>query len=175
MQYLRLFAGCRIVAVDVSPARLAHAIELGVDATLQLSSQVDEHSGEHHVAEFGDELLETLDGRGADAVFDFVGDDATLAAALRVVRPLGAVALVGAAGGTAKVSWATVTGGVDVFIPYGGTMADMREVVTLAETGRLTIEHQHFTFDQVDEAYRRLRAGTLDGRAIVLGPTVPAP
>jgi propanol-preferring alcohol dehydrogenase len=41
-------------------------------------------------------------------------------------------------------------------------------VVALAQTGRVTVEVEQFAFDDVEEAYRRLREGSLAGRAVVL-------
>lgn len=163
IQYLRLLTACRIVVVDVAEHRLAMAIELGADRAITSTSTVDA------------DLATAVGTRGAEAVFDFVGTDSTAKTALRVVRPRGVVAMVGAGGGTASVSWSTVAGGVDVFIPHGGTMSDLEEVVTLAEQGRIVIPHELFPFDDVEFAYRRLRAGDLAGRAVVLGPRATMP
>lgn len=163
VQYLRLLTSCRIIVVDVAEHRLTMASELGADRTITSSSSIDS------------DLAAVVGTRGAEAVFDFVGTDSTANTALRVVRPRGAVAMVGAGGGTARVSWTTVAGGVDVFIPHGGTMSDLEEVVTLVEQGHLVIPHELFPFEDVELAYQRLRAGDLTGRAIVLGPRVPMP
>jgi len=159
VQYLRLLTSCRIVVVDVASHRLEMATELGADRTIVSGPTIDA------------DLAAVVGDRGAEAVFDFVGTDSTARTALGVVRPEGMVAMVGAGGGTASVSWSTVAGGVDVFIPHGGTMSDLQEVVTLAEQGHLVIPHELFAFDDVELAYQRLRAGDLAGRAIVLGPT----
>lgn len=163
VQYLRLLTSCRIVVVDVAEHRLAMANQLGADRTIASTPSIDA------------DLAAVVGARGAEAVFDFVGTDSTANTALRVVRPRGIVAMVGAGGGTAPVSWTTVAGGVDVFIPHGGTMTDLGEVVTLAEQGRLVIPHELFPFVDVELAYRRLRAGDLSGRAIVLGPGIAMP
>jgi propanol-preferring alcohol dehydrogenase len=55
-----------------------------------------------------------------------------------------------------------------VFNPQGATIAELHEVVALAQTGRVTVEVEQFAFDDVEEAYRRLREGSLAGRAVVL-------
>jgi len=41
-------------------------------------------------------------------------------------------------------------------------------VIALARAGLIVNQVEEFTFDQVGEAYRRLAAGTLTGRAVVL-------
>ena len=96
------------------------------------------------------------------------GADATLKLALASAATLGSVALVGAAGGTAAVSWESVRREVDVFIPQGGTMSDLADVVALAEQGRLQMVDEVFSFAEVPTAYERLRRGDLRGRAVVL-------
>lgn len=163
VQYLRLLTSCRIVVIDVEEHRLVMARELGADHTLTSSPTIDA------------DLAAALGGRGAEAVFDFVGTDATAQTALGAARSRGIVAIVGAGGGSAHVSWTSVAGGVDVYIPHGGTMSDLQDVVTLAEQGHLVITHELFEFADVEVAYRRLRTGDLAGRAIVLGPTASMP
>jgi propanol-preferring alcohol dehydrogenase len=158
VQYLKLLSAARIIAVDASQPRLEAAASFGADVTLLSGPDLTE------------QVREVTHGRGADAVLDFVGSDATMATALAMSRPLGVLALVGAGGGTAPISWQTVARECDVFIPQGGTSADLHEVVRLAELGLLAMPSEVFSFTEVDEAYRRLRDGTLSGRAIVTAP-----
>ena len=42
------------------------------------------------------------------------------------------------------------------------------EVVALAEEGRIMPDVHRFALDQVDDAYASLRAGTVEGRAVVV-------
>jgi len=156
VQYLKLFSGARVVAVDVAPHRLELARSFGADVVIQVDDDVDARVA----AEMG--------SGGAEGVFDFVGSDATMALALTNAATLSTAALVGAAGGTARVSWESVRREVDVFIPQGGTMSDLAEVVALAEQGRLHMVDETFAFDEVPAAYERLREGDLRGRAVVL-------
>jgi alcohol dehydrogenase, propanol-preferring len=41
-------------------------------------------------------------------------------------------------------------------------------VIEIARTGKVTVEVEQFALDDVAEAYQRLQAGTLNGRAVVL-------
>jgi propanol-preferring alcohol dehydrogenase len=158
VQFLRLLSGAEIVAVDTAPHRLTRADALGAHRTVL--------AGDDLAAQ----LREATGGEGADVVLDLVGSDATMAAALSASRPLGAVALIGAAMGTARVSWPTVARECEVFIPQGGTMPDLEEVVALAASGSLVSDSQTFAFSEVEQAYARLRAGDLVGRAVVVMP-----
>jgi propanol-preferring alcohol dehydrogenase len=80
---------------------------------------------------------------------------------------MGAVAIVGQGFGTAQVRWGQPAHDCDVFNPQGATIAELHDVVALAQTGRVTVEVEQFGFDEVAEAYRRLREGSLAGRAVV--------
>ncbi len=157
VQFLAALSPAHIVAVDTNPARLDHARRLGAH---------EGRSGVH--AGTADVLTDLAGGRGAEAVLDVVGSDATIAAGLAAVRPAGAFALVGAGGGGFAGPW---FGGLprdaDVFTFQGSTIADAHEVVALAEGGRIQTDADVFTFDRVAEAYEALASGTLRGRAVV--------
>jgi propanol-preferring alcohol dehydrogenase len=86
VQLLRVITAARVVALDVRDDKLAQARALGADQTL-----TSDPSAARTVREL-------TGGVGADAVFDFVGADATLALAIGMVRPGGHVAIVGLAG-----------------------------------------------------------------------------
>jgi threonine dehydrogenase-like Zn-dependent dehydrogenase len=55
-----------------------------------------------HAAEM---IMDLTGGRGADAIIDLVGTDATLALAAAVSRPHGRIVLVGLEGGSLAVGW----------------------------------------------------------------------
>ncbi len=156
VQWLRLLSPARVVAVDVSARRLDLARELGAHETVQSDRAVARR------------LAAVLGPDRAAGVFDFVGSDATAALALGAADTLGSVAIVGAAGGTAHVKWLGVPFECEVFIPQAATIADLHEVVALAEQGEVRIEVERFAFDEAPSAYARFRAGDLRGRAVVV-------
>jgi alcohol dehydrogenase, propanol-preferring len=155
VQYLRLLSPARVIAVDVAPQRLEFAREVGAHETLPSDGSTAAR------------LRELTSGAGAEAVFDFVGVDATMRLALGAARTLGSVAIVGAGGGTATIGWGTLALECEVWIPMGATIADLREVIALAEQGALRIEVETFPFEQTAEAYERFHAGQLRSRAVV--------
>jgi propanol-preferring alcohol dehydrogenase len=155
IQYLGLMTTTRVIVVDVAPHRLDLAREMGAAETLLASQSV------------GESIRQLTGGQGAHAVFDFVGTDETMALAFGTARTLGSVAVVGAGGGSGPISWASIPRECEVYIPMGGTIQDLHEVVALAESGALRLENELFAFDQLPLAYQRLRAGDLRGRAVV--------
>src|SRR5689334_8195152 len=94
VQFLRLLTGARVVAVDTNADRLANARDIGAHDTL---AGIDQTSVKA--------IRALTDGRGADAILDFVGIDATIGAGVAAVRPGGAYGLVGAAGGKLDAQW----------------------------------------------------------------------
>ena len=160
VQLLRRLSGARVIAVDVNPARLEYVRRLGAHECVP---GVD--------ADTGAALVKLSGGRGAEAVLDFVGIDATIAAGLECVRRTGAFGLIGAGMGRLQRPWfhALPRDG-EVFTFTGSSIADLRGVIELAERGELHNDTEFFAFDQVPEAYRRLEQGELTGRAVVLPP-----
>ncbi|GAA4588729.1 propanol-preferring alcohol dehydrogenase [Actinoplanes octamycinicus] len=145
VQFLRILTAARVVAVDVSAERRAYAASVGAHETAEAPA-----------------------GR-ADAVLDFVGTDETIAAGIAAVRPGGAYGLIGSAGGRLARPWfGTLPADGEVFTFQGSSIADAQEVLALAAAGLLVNQVQEFAFAEVTEAYRKLAAGTLSGRAVVL-------
>lgn len=158
VQFLRALSDVRVVAVDRSPDRRsvaaahgAHEVFDGVDAS---TARV---------------LQSMTDGDGVGAVLDFVGTDDTIRSGLSVTRRGGAFGLVGAAGGTLRRPWyGTLPRGATIFTFQGSDIVDVHAAVKLAAEGRVRSVVERFTFDQIDDAYERLEAGTLTGRAVVV-------
>jgi propanol-preferring alcohol dehydrogenase len=156
IQFLEQLSAATVVVVDIAGHRLDLASTYGADVVIEADEHVDER------------VRAAIGPGGADGVLDFVGADETMKLALASAATLGTVALVGAAGGSAVVSWESVRREVDVFIPQGGTMSDLAAVVRLAEQGRLRMVDELFAFADVPAAYERLRHNELQGRAVVL-------
>lgn len=158
VQHLRALSPARVIAVDPNPARLAYATSLGAHDVV---NGVDADTAAS---------LRALCGRdGADAVLDFVGTDATITTGVGVVRPFGAFGLIGSAMGSFARPW---YGGLprdgEVFNFQTSTIADLEEVIALAEAGLIRSDVDRFPMARVHDAYAALEAGTLRGRAVVL-------
>jgi propanol-preferring alcohol dehydrogenase len=155
VQWLKLQTQARIIAVEAREERFDVARRLGADEVVAGGDGMSRR------------LNDAVGADGADAVLDFVGTDKTLNAALRNAAKMGAIALVGAGMGTAQVRYGQPAHDCDVFNPQGARIAELHEVIEFARAGKVTIEVEQFTFDDVAEAYERLQSGTLNGRAVV--------
>lgn len=159
VQILRATTATRVIAVDTRPEALALARDCGAEVTLPPG------------AEAASEIREHSQGRGADVVLDFVGADDTLALAARVARPAGDLTIVGIAGGTLPVSFFSLPSEVSVQTVYWGSRPELVEVLDLAAAGRLRPRITTFGLDAAVDAYRAMRTGKLEGRAVI----VPSP
>jgi alcohol dehydrogenase, propanol-preferring len=156
VQWLKLQTSARVIAVEARESRLDAARALGADEVLLAGDGLSRR------------LRDAVGADGADAVLDFVGTDQTLNAALRNAAKMGSIALVGQGFGTAQVRYGQPAHDCDVFNPQGATIAELHEVIALGQTADVTVEVEQFAFDDVAAAYDRLKAGTLNGRAVVL-------
>ncbi|MFH8492775.1 NAD(P)-dependent alcohol dehydrogenase [Streptomyces coeruleorubidus] len=157
VQLLRALTPARVVALDVSKEKLELAREVGAHETL-LSD-----------GEAAARIRGLTGGTGAEVVLDFVGAEATLAVAAASVAVAGDVTVVGLGGGTLAVGFG---GGlpfeVSASFPYWGSRTELMEVLELARQGLVSSHVETFTLEQAPEAYERLHAGEIDGRAVVL-------
>ncbi|MGW4478620.1 NAD(P)-dependent alcohol dehydrogenase [Rhodococcus triatomae] len=161
VQILRATSAVRIVAVDVGPEQLDLATRCGADLALE--------SGPDSARQ----ILDLTDGRGADAVFDFVGVDATARMSVEAVAPNGAYRMVGLGGGVPGVTAEPAGGpgwpwGASIRKSYGGTRRDLVDSIALAQAGLLTVAVERFDLDEGRTALDRLDAGTIRGRAVLV-------
>lgn len=156
VQLLRTLSPATVIAVDVALEK----VRLAKDA------------GAHHALLAGEdtasEIRELTGGLGAGLVLDCVGADVTMATAAAAAAVESDVAIVGLAGGTLPVRFGALAWDVAARIPYWGTRPELMEVVALAAAGRLDLHVETFPLAQVREAYRKLRAGEVAGRAVIV-------
>lgn len=159
LQILAATSGARLIALDVDDSKLETARRLGADVALRSD------------ADAPTQILELTDGYGVDAVFDFVGVQPTVDLATGVVAPEGAIRFVGLGGGTfpyAATAFGALPWGVNVQCSYGGARADFVEVLALARNGKVGVDTVQYPLDEVERAIDDLRAGRVDGRAVLV-------
>ncbi|BBZ00760.1 oxidoreductase [Mycolicibacterium chitae] len=161
IQILRATSAVRIIAVDIDPDRLVDARRHGAHDAVPAGA--DAHT----------EILGMTDGLGAAAVFDFVGNDASLCTAAHCVAPYGVVQAAGLAGGTAPIAAEPRTGvgwpwGATFRTSYGGTRTDLMACVALAREGHIAIDVERFALVDALQAVERLESGKVQGRAVLV-------
>lgn len=156
IQLLRALSPARVVALDVNEEKLKLAAEVGAHETL-----LSEPGAAQKVRAM-------TAGRGANAVFDFVGAAPTVATATACAGMESDVVIVGIGGGAATVGFGATPYDCAVRAPYWGSRAELIEVFELARAGAVNVHVERFAIDEAPEAYRRLHAGTINGRAVIL-------
>ena len=159
LKLLKLLSGCPLIVVDVSDRKLDLARQMGA-----------EHTFNGRDLDVIERIREVTRGHGVSAAFDFVGTDATLDLAVRSTRSLGKVSHVGLAGGTAKLKPLDNSRFEVLYeATLWGSIKELREVIALAESGRLvTIPIEIARLEDINDVYRRLKMGEIAGRAVIV-------
>ncbi|NNH69964.1 NAD(P)-dependent alcohol dehydrogenase [Nocardia uniformis] len=161
LQILHAISGVRVIAVDVAQEKLDLAADCGADVGILSDNTAAQ------------QILDMTGGRGADAVFDFVGLDATAKLAVESVAPNGAYRMVGIGGGAPEITAGPAGGpgwpwGASVRKSLGGTRRDLFDCVALAQAGKLHMEVERFDLGDGPEALQRLDKGQIRGRAVLV-------
>lgn len=158
LQILAATTGARIIALDTDPEKLAFAQQHGADLALPSDAAAAAR------------ILEETNGIGADVVLDFVGVQPTVDLACAVVRGGGAIRFVGLGGG--RFQYVSAAGAlpwsVNIERAYGGTRAEMLEVIGLAQAGKIRAEVTRYSLDDAAKAFEDLHHGRVSGRAVLV-------
>jgi len=155
VQILSALSPARIVAVDVSPNKLRLAREVGADEVVEAGAAAAE------------QIRELTSGLGAELVLDMVGSDDSIALGAGVARFQSPLTVVGLAGGKFEFAFGALPFEAQLTIPYWGSAVELGEVLDLARAGKIRAHVERFGLERADEAYARMREGTLDGRAVI--------
>lgn len=155
IQLLAALSPAPVIAVDVDESKLALARRVGAAETIPAGGSA------------AAEIRTVTAGLGAMVVLDCVGSDQSLRLATAAARAGGAVQIIGLGGGTLPLMWGTLPYDCSLTTPYWGSVIELAEVLELARAGRIHAHTERFALDDVADAYARLRAGTLQGRAVV--------
>jgi propanol-preferring alcohol dehydrogenase len=155
VQILRALSPAQIIAVDISEEKLKLAREVGADEAVAAGDSAAE------------QIRELTSGLGAELVLDMVGSDDSIALSVAVARFQSHVTVVGLAGGKFEFAFGALPFEAQLTIPYWGSGIELLEVLELARAGKIHAHVERFPLDRVEDAYKRMREGTLAGRAVI--------
>jgi NAD+-dependent secondary alcohol dehydrogenase Adh1 len=156
IQCLKALSPAHIIVVDRSPEALELAHSLGADHTVIADgSQVAR-------------IQEITDGRGAEAIIDFVGEGSAVEDGIRMLQRAGSYYVIGY-GGQLQIPTIDIIANEISFIGnLVGTYNDLAELMTLATEGRITLHTASYPLAAVNEAIHDLQSGRLLGRGILI-------
>jgi propanol-preferring alcohol dehydrogenase len=156
VQILSAICPATVVAVDPDPSARDLAARCGAAYGL--------HPGPTTATE-----IQGLTGRrGADVVLDFVGSEETIRMAVASSRSLGQVTIVGIAGGNFPAGFFTMPYECSIATTYWGSLTELTEVLAMAERRLITAEVETVLLCDAADAYKRLAAGEVSGRLVVV-------
>lgn len=159
VKLLRALSGIRIIAVDIDDHKLELARQHGADVVFNSTKQPN----------LAQAIMDLTRGEGVQAVFDFVGSEQTLALSIGVAANGSKVTQLGLAGGTARLKVLENSRFEVVYeFTLWGNLQELREVVALVESGRVSpIPVEFYPLEQINEVYTKLKAGQIAGRAVI--------
>jgi propanol-preferring alcohol dehydrogenase len=158
VQILRALAPVRIIAADLDPAKRKQAKALGADEV------VDTSDGDAAA----EQIKKITGARGAGLVLDCVGVQPTVDLGSRLLGRDSTWTVVGLGGGHHDFHHGSIPYGTILSIPYWGSRVELMEVIAMARYGRIHVETTEFPLEQAVEIYNELRAGRIQGRAVLI-------
>ncbi len=149
--------GARVVAVDIAPDKLELARTLGADVVVNASGG----KPEQEIRALG----------GAHVVVNLAPTAEAIAQGFEALRRGGTLVLVGLPPGNfALPILGSVAKGIRILTSAVGTRQDLREVLTLAATGKIRTAAETCRLEEINAVFERMRAGRISGRVVVEFP-----
>jgi NAD+-dependent secondary alcohol dehydrogenase Adh1 len=156
IQALRALCAAQIIIVDRADAALHLAQECGADFAVKADGgQVEE-------------VLRLTNGKGAEAVIDFVGEGDAIKEGLAMTRNGGFYYIVGYGG---KIDIPTIDMIFSEKTIVGnlvGTYAELIELMALADQGKVTLATKEYRLSEANTALHDLHHGKIRGRAVLI-------
>lgn len=156
VQILRAISpGSKIIAVDIRDDRLQLASKLGADYVVDARRDAV------------GEIKQITSRKGAQAILDIVGSDATLKLAASSITRKGIIVLVGLAGGTLPYSFMGMPSEAMITSSSWGSYTELVEVMTLGEEGRVKPSIERFSLEEINNVLHLLEKEQIRGQAVI--------
>jgi NAD+-dependent secondary alcohol dehydrogenase Adh1 len=156
IQCLAELTATRIIVVDANPDALKLAEQLGAQHTVVAD-------GTQRAA-----VADLTGGQGAHVVLDFVAEQGAEADAFAMTRRAGSYFVIGY-GGTVEIPTLDIISTErNIIGNIVGTYNDLAELMSLAQSGKVTLHTKAYPLDAAPDAFADLDAGRVRGRAILV-------
>jgi propanol-preferring alcohol dehydrogenase len=158
--------GGRVLAADISKEKLAMVKTLGADEIIDCSESL-----------LHDQILTHTDGRGVNAVLDFVASKATLEAGFECLAVGGRLVILGyrppevfKASPTFKVNpIAVLRKGIEIHGSRYVSMAELIQTLEIVKQGKIKpVVTRTFTLEEAEKAHQLLEQNKITGRAALV-------
>jgi 2-desacetyl-2-hydroxyethyl bacteriochlorophyllide A dehydrogenase len=160
VQLARL-AGCRVIAIDITPGKLEFARTLGADDTINAQTE-----------EVPERIRTMTKGKGVEVFFDYVGTRDSMQAGLRSLRRGGKFVLVGHEPGhdfQAKTFQELIMEEVQLIGSHASTRNEMQAVLKLIQDGKIRpLIGAVYPLAEANEAHHALEHEDVLGRIVLL-------
>lgn len=154
----------RFPGVDGWPGGYAELMRMSARALVKLAPGTEPAN----LATFADVVLDLTNGRGAQAVLDLVGEGPVPEQALRMLAKSAAYSIVGYGGGARIEHLDMINRELTILGNQIGTHAELSELMTLAQAGKVTLATQSFALDDAAQAMAAVASGQVAGRAVLV-------
>jgi len=156
IQVLAALCSADIIAVDRSDTALSLAQECGAHHTV---------SADEHLIEA---VLALTNGKGAEAVIDFVGEGNSIDNGLAMTRNNGAYYIVGYGGEIRISALDMITTERRIIGNLVGNYSELVELMELANRGRVNLTTNYYKLSDANKALHDLQHGKVKGRAVLI-------
>jgi NAD+-dependent secondary alcohol dehydrogenase Adh1 len=156
IQCLKALTPAEVIVTDPNEKALELAKEWGADETVKVEEG------------YVDTVLEMTDGKGAEVVFDYVGERGAEDEAWQMTRQGGSHYVIGY-GGTVEVPTIDIISTERVITGnLVSTYNDLAELMNLTARGLVTLHTSTYPLDAVNDAIQDLNSGNIQGRGILV-------
>lgn len=161
IQLAARMTGAKVVVLDIDETKLSLASGLGAERTMNISGMEKKAVVEA--------VRKENQGRGADAVIDFVGNPVSSGIGFDLLTKQGRLVLVGLFGGAASFPLPLFPlRGAQVIGSFTGTLTELSELVQLAANGVVTpVVSGKYRLEEANDVLQKLARGEVPGRAIL--------
>jgi NAD+-dependent secondary alcohol dehydrogenase Adh1 len=156
IQCLKAMCAADIIVVEKSQNALNHALELGADKGVLIDgNEVNS-------------ILELTNGKGAEAVIDFVGEHGSTSMGLNMTANAGYYYIVGYGEEIKVLAVDMIISEKNIIGNLVGTWAELYELMELANKGLVKLSMQEYSLDDANKALHDLNEGNVKGRAVLV-------
>jgi NAD+-dependent secondary alcohol dehydrogenase Adh1 len=156
IQCLKAMTPAEVIVLDPSEKARALAGEIGADTTVAADGkQVDT-------------VLEMTDGKGAEAIIDFVGEKGAIEDGVAMLRDAGSYYVIGYGENINVPTIDIISREINFIGNLVGSYNDLVDLMTLTAQGRVALHTHVYPLDAVNDAMADLDQGRLQGRGILI-------